>query len=136
MEDIKSFFDFLKNKEGKDYPLEYKLIYNQKSLTPEDLYVKDSLYLDQTKITSLPDNLTVEGDLYLQGSKITSLPDNLTVRGSLFIQSCPIYDIPKKMSIEKHMYCVYTPLSRKNTRPEIRTMIRAKGGYVKGAIIS
>jgi hypothetical protein len=137
MEDIKQFFDFLKEKEGKDYPLIYKLIYNPESITPEDLNVKGSLYLDQIRsVLSLPDNLEVGGDLYLQGTKITSLPNNLKVGGSLFIQTCPIKDIPKNMFIEQHFYCKGTPLARNNSRVAIRSMVMSKGGSVRGGILA
>jgi hypothetical protein len=40
MEQLKNFFKFLEDKEGKNPPLKYKLIYDQESLTPEDLNIK------------------------------------------------------------------------------------------------
>jgi hypothetical protein len=66
MEQLKNFFKFLEDKEGKNPPSKYKFLYDQESLTPEDLNIKGSLDLINTKITSLPNNLTVEGNLYLR----------------------------------------------------------------------
>jgi hypothetical protein len=64
MEQLKNFFKFLEDKEGKNPPLKYKFIYDQESLTPEDLNIEGDLDLYNTQITSLPDNLTVGGNLW------------------------------------------------------------------------
>jgi hypothetical protein len=45
MEQIKNFFKFLEDKEGKRAPLNYKLLYDPESITPEDLNVKGDLNL-------------------------------------------------------------------------------------------
>ena len=57
--------------------------------------ITGSLYLQDTKITSLPDNLTVGGSLDLRGTAITSLPDNLTVGGYLYLRGTAITKSPK-----------------------------------------
>src|ERR1035437_10302592 len=57
------------------------LKFNSQFKLPNNLTVKGSLWLTNTKITSLPDNLTVNGHLDLSNTSITSLGDNLTVKG-------------------------------------------------------
>ena len=49
-----------------------------------------SLWLNNTKITSLPDNLKVRGSPDLSGTPITTLPDNLTVGGGLDLSNTKI----------------------------------------------
>jgi hypothetical protein len=66
MEQLKNFFKFLEDKEGKNPPSKYKFLYDQESLTPEDLNVRGDLDLRNTPITSLPNNLTVGGNLDLE----------------------------------------------------------------------
>jgi hypothetical protein len=61
---LKKIFEFLKEKRGYNYPVIYKLI-NGIPLTKDELNFKDTLYLFNTKITSLPDNLTVGRSLNL-----------------------------------------------------------------------
>jgi hypothetical protein len=66
---------------------------------PDNLTVKGSLYLRNTKITSLPDNLTVKGNLYLSNTQITRLPDNLTVDGDLDLENTPITSLPDNLTV-------------------------------------
>jgi hypothetical protein len=61
---LKKIFEFLKEKRGYNYPVIYKLI-NGIPLTKDELNFKDTLDLENTKITSLPDNLTVGRSLNL-----------------------------------------------------------------------
>ena len=114
MEQLKNFFKFLEDKEGKNPPLRYKFIHDPESLTPEDLNIKGNLDLRYTPITSLPDNLKVGGDLYLWNTRIISLPNNLQVGMDLYIY--------------------YTPLAKKYTKEEIKRMIEDKEGKVKGEV--
>jgi hypothetical protein len=60
---------------------------NFKSL-PDNLTVKESLYLNHTPIQSLPDNLTVGDDLHLSDTYIESLPNNLKVGKDLLLDGC------------------------------------------------
>jgi len=60
---------------------------NLKSL-PDNLTVKESLYLDYTPIQSLPDNLTVKDDLYVKDTYIESLPNNLKIGKDLILDKC------------------------------------------------
>jgi hypothetical protein len=114
MEQIKNFFKFLEDKEGKNPPLIFKLLYDQESITPEDLDIRGSLDLEHTQEIQLPDNLEIRGDLYLSSRELSSLPDNLYVGGDIYIY--------------------YTPLSDKDDGGEIKKMIEDKGGKVKGRI--
>jgi hypothetical protein len=60
---------------------------NFKSL-PDNLTVRESLYLNHTSIQSLPDNLTVGDDLHLSDTYIESLPNNLKVGKDLLLDGC------------------------------------------------
>ena len=69
-----------------------------------NITVIGSLFLENTKVSSLPDNLTVTDILYLQNTKISSLPDNLTVKGSLYLQNTPISSLPDNLSVSGKIY--------------------------------
>jgi hypothetical protein len=157
MEQLKNFFKFLEDKEGKNPPLKYKLIYDQESLTLEDLNFKgfldlrdtstpitslpDGLTLDgglslaRTKIVSLPDNLTVSQNLHLNDTNITSLPNNLTVGDTLYMQDTKINSIPNNLEIGRNFWLYRTPLFQKYSEAQIIKMIQDKGGYIKGKIV-
>jgi len=96
---IHQFFDFLKNKEGKNKPLKYKLFYEPKTITPEDLYVKGDLDLGNTSITFLPKNLKVDRNLDLHNTKITSLPEGLEVGGTLSLSGTGITSLPSDLKV-------------------------------------
>ena len=132
MEQVKNFFKFLKDKEGKNPPLRYKFIYDHESLTPKDLNIKGSLDLVNTKITSLPNNLKVDGYLDLRDTKIASLPNNLYVGGYLDLEDTRITSIPNNLEVGDSLFLYETPLAEKYTKEEIRKMIEDKGGKVKG----
>jgi hypothetical protein len=60
---------------------------NLKSL-PDNLTVRESLYLNRASIKSLPDNLTVKDDLHIMDTYIESLPNNLKVGKDLALDGC------------------------------------------------
>jgi hypothetical protein len=132
---IKQFFEFLEKKEDKRIPLKAKLL-NPKDykIDPEDLNVKGSLDLIGTPIQSLPDNLTVQGTLHLLRTPIQSLPDNLKVGRWLVLKKTAIDSIPNNLKVGEVLFLVETPLAKKYTEEQIRSMIEEKGGYVKGRI--
>jgi hypothetical protein len=102
----------LKNNRIEKYgELNSKFIYYQNDLTPEDLTVEGSLYLQHTPITSLPDNLKVGGSLYLYGTPITSLPDNLEVGGSLYLEYTPITSLPDNLEVGGSLSLERTPIT-------------------------
>ena len=70
-------------------PEDWKILARH-GVTPDNLRVEGSLYLDGTGITSLPDNLHVGGWLYLSGTAIAALPDNLHVGGWLDLDGTAI----------------------------------------------
>ena len=114
MTNIYNLFKFLEDKKGKPIPLRAKLTHAPETIEKEDLNVKGSFDLRNTKISSLPDNLKVGGYLDLSYTSITSIPNNLKVGGSLFLRN--------------------TPLTKKYSEKKIRKMIEKKGGEVKGEI--
>ncbi len=73
-----NFFKYLEDKGEQRTPLRIKLLNpKQFEIVPEDLNVKDNLYLINTPIPSLPDGLKVGGNLDLNNIPITSLPKDL-----------------------------------------------------------
>ena len=131
MDDIKNFFKFLEDKEGKKTPLKYKLLYDPDSITSEDLVVEGDLNLNYSKITSLPDNLTVKGDLDLDESELEFLPNNLKVGETLYLSDTQVSSIPNNLQVGRHLYIINTPLTGKYSTKEIKKMIEDKGGYVR-----
>ena len=134
MNNIKNFFKFLEDKEGKNPPLRYKFFHDPESLTPEDLNIRGDLDLFGEGITSLPDNLTVRGDLDLENTKIKTLPDNLTVGGYLNLRGSKIDSFPNNLKIGSNLYLYNTSLGERYTKEEIRKMIEGKGGFVGGKV--
>ena len=148
---LKRIFEFLKEKEGYNLPVKWKLI-NNIPLTKEELNVKGdlnlagleitslpeglkvggSLFIDNTKITSLPEGLEVGGNLDLSSSLINSLPKGLKVGGTLWLLWCEnLTSLPKGLRVGLHLDLWNSPL-KKYTDDEIREMI--KPGFIKGKI--
>ena len=69
-----------------------------------NISVGGSLFLRDTKITSLPDNLSVGGDLDLRETNLASLPDNLSIGGSLNLWGTNITSLPDNLSIGGKIY--------------------------------
>ena len=95
---IKDFFKFLEDVDGRKIPFNVKLLHFPERITKEDLHVKGNLDLWGTPIKSLPAGLTVGGWLDLWGTQITSLPDGLTVGRDLYLTGTPI---SKKYAIKQ-----------------------------------
>ena len=112
---VKRIFDFLEEKEGKEYKqkgsFKWKIIFNE-PITQEDLNVKGDLNLEGSEITSLPKGLKVGGNLSLYTSKIESLPEGLEVKGELIIKNTALLEYTDK---------------------ELKDMV--KPGFIKGEII-
>ena len=112
---IGKILNFLKEKEGKEYPMNWNLI-ERLETHPDDIQYKhdSSLPLSYTRITKLPNDLYVGGSLFLKDTNITKLPDKLYVGRNLFIGN--------------------TPLERKYTDEQIYEMITLRGGELVGNI--
>ncbi len=132
---IDKVFEFIKDKRGYKTPFMYKLI-NGLPLSEDELTFEDNLDLQYTDVSFLPDNLYVKGWLDLRDTKITSLPDNLRVNGSIFITNLNISEIPNKLKFHGNFYIANTPLEEKYYPNEITKMIKDKGGYFYGDVLS
>ncbi len=130
---LQSVFDFIKEKRGYDYPVEYKLR-NGIELSEDELNYKGELKLMYCWIKRLPDNFSVSEYVNLYKSSIESLPDNFYVGRSLSIERTNIYTIPKGLKVGYNFYVADTPLSKRYSVDEIRKMIVDNGGYVNGEI--
>ena len=128
------FREYIRNgSEGDFFVSSYYTVEQRKKLTevPEWFTkVGGSLYLSNTKITSLPDNLEVRGDLDLGHTNITSLPNNLKVGGSLDLYGVDINSLPDNLKVEGDLILTNAPLSRLYNLNTIERMIEEKGGYV------
>ena len=143
MTNIYNLFKFIEDKEGYKTPLEYKVLNDLSSITPDDLIVNGDLHLTNRKIAKLPDNLTVRGDLYLTRASITKLPDNLTVRGTLYLGDSTITklpnnltvggglgldwskieSLPKDLKVGGDLTLMHTPISKKYTTDQLTKML-------------
>jgi hypothetical protein len=149
MTDILKLFQFIKDKEGYEIPFKQKLIYGY-PLTKEELNVKGSLDLSESKITSLPDGLKVGVDINLNNCySLTSLPDGLTVGGSLNLVGCDsltslpdgltvggfldlylctsLESLPDGLTVGMDLYLGGTPIADNYTEEEIKKMYDIKG---------
>jgi len=134
---VKNLFKFIEDR-YPEYraPLKWKLLHDFDSITEKDLIVKDNLYLSDAKITQLPDNLQVEGYLNLYNTKITQLPNNLQVEGYLALENTKITQLPDNLKVGGTLWLVATPIAKKYSKDQIRQMIKDKGGYLKGGILT
>ena len=133
-EQLKRIFDFLEGKENKKHKDKDKFIWKLKfneTLTKEELNVKGSFDLNNSKITSLPKGLKVFGYLDLSYSEIKSLPEGLEVSGELDLTDTELTSLPKGLKVGGNLDTTYTPLA-KYTYDELIEMI--KPGFIKGEI--
>ena len=111
-----NFFEFLKDKEGREIPGRAKFLDPNYVFNVEDFEDKDgNISLEENpNIISIPtNNLTVKGYLTLNYCEnLQSLPDNLTVGGDLYIRN--------------------TQLINKYTAKEIRQMYPGVRGKISG----
>ena len=135
MNRIESFFKFLSEKQGKEPPLKYKLLYAPETLREEELNVMGNLTLsDNPTLHSLPEGLSVRRTLHLRNTPIQELPNNLKVGQDLYIPNTAISTIPRRLRIGNDFMIENTPLARNYTEDEIRAEIKRKRGYVLGYI--
>ena len=98
----------------------------------KSLKVDGSIYLKDSKITSLPEGFKVGRDLSLFGcGQITSLPKRLKVGGFLDLRGTTITSLPKGLEVGGYLYIYGTNLV-KYTNEELREMIYP--GFIKGVI--
>ncbi len=88
-----------------------------------------------TSLTLLPNNFRIGGYLSLIGcTSLKALPDGLDVDG-LNISMCKsLKTLPTNLKISGNFTLKKTPLARLHNEYEIRAMIEANGGYIKGDI--
>jgi len=98
-------------------------------------YVGGFLGLDYTSIESLPDNLMVEGNLLLIGSKIKHIPFGLYVKGGVMIKD-EIYNLEKDMYKFFSNRPYYYPINYDSPLELFKTIVKLKGGKIKGKLIN
>ena len=133
-ETIEKILNFLKEKEGKEFPQNWNIIErlenhpdgtqyryegglylmdtNIKKL-PNDLYVGGDLRLDDTNIKKLPDNLYIDGYLELTNCKqLTKLPDNLRIIGGfLALENCEkVIKLPDNLYVGESLIIIGTSI--------------------------
>jgi hypothetical protein len=89
--------------------------------------VGGDLYLWKSKIESLGNLTSVGGDLYLN-SKIESLGNLTSVGGDLDLWNSKIESLGNLTSVGGDLYLRRTPLSKKYSEEEIRSMVEVGGG--------
>jgi len=82
-----------------EFQLKFKLMYDPKSFTKDDLNIEGDLTLSNTPFTSLPAGLTVTGYLDLTNTPIKSLPNNLTVGAGLTLTGTLITSLPNDLTV-------------------------------------
>lgn len=120
----KNIFDFLKDKRGYEFPLEWRIVNDPDSFNGEPIIYEGYLNLSNMSLTKLPDNLTVKivnthyggtGCLNLDDSLIEELPINLTVEGWISLEGTPLGSLY-------------------NSKQEFKRAIESSGGYINGNV--
>lgn len=70
---------------------------------PENLNVKENLYLCYTPIETLPSGLNVGKDLDLGNTNIITLPEDLKVDMSIFLNNTPIETLPDNLIVNEDL---------------------------------
>lgn len=96
-------------------------------------YIKDGsqgdLDLSNTLITSLPSELrTIGGSLFLQNSKITSLPAGLTIGRHLALGNTKITSLPSDLQVGGNLYT--SPSLSKCTDEQFKQIANSVKGYI------
>ena len=164
-ETIEKIFNFLKKKEGKRLPINWKIFLAKENIIrklenhpdgtlyihhgysdlrntnikklPKDFYTDDNLILSGCKqLTQLPDKLHVVGFLHLSDcNQLTELPDNLYVKESLVLDGTNITELPNNLYVGWNLYIKDTPLAEKYTNEEIYEIVTSTGGKIESQII-
>jgi len=112
---LHSFFQFLKDKRGRDFPIQYKLVHAPELIVPADLNIGGNLSL-----YNLPN--------------LKTLPAGLNVGGYLRLYNLPnLKTLPAGLNVGGYLNLANTPLN-KYSEEEIRAMIEKQGGSIKGRI--
>lgn len=99
---------------------------------PDSLkHIHGFLNLNDSEIEKLPNGMTIRGDLCLYRTKIKSLPDDLKVGGHVILTGSKIENLPKNLYIGEDLHLIYTPISKKYSKEEIRKICPG----IKGEII-
>ena len=134
-ETIEKILNFLKEKEGKEFPQNWNIIERLENHPDGTQYrYEGGLYLMDTNIKKLPDDLYVDGDLNLINSTIKKIPNKLHVEGDLIIWDSNITELPDYLYVGRNLMIERTPLAKKYTNEEIIEMITSKGGQINGEI--
>jgi len=147
--------------DGVQYKHEGNLVFedsNHLTELPNDLYVTGSLNLENcNRLTKLPDKLYVGGNLDIircenilelpkslrvdnnfwlwEIPKMLNLPNNLHVEGFLSIKRCyQLTYIPYNLYVGEDLTFMFTAISDKYTRSQLRDIITSKGGEIVGDI--
>jgi hypothetical protein len=89
--------------------------------------ISGDLYLDETSIKSLGNLKSVGGNLFLCDSSIKSLGNLESVGGNLDLRGTSIKSLGNLESVGGSLYLYRTPISKKYTREEIRSMVNLGG---------
>jgi len=131
-----AFFQFLKDKRGRDFPFQYKLVHAPELIVPADLNIGGDLSLyNLPQLKTLPADLSIGGGLSLYNlPQLKTLPTGLNVGKDLYLRNIPqLTTLPAGLNIGRNLYLTNTPL-KKHSKDEIRTMIEKQGGSIKGEI--
>ena len=86
------------------------------------------LFLEGTKIKSLGNLTSVGNNLYLYRSNLQSLGNLISVGGNLDLYGSNIESLGNLISVGGALDLADTPLSKKYTKEEIRSMVKVGGG--------
>ena len=111
------FFEFLEQKENRQIPVKFKLLFKllkdpNYQITQDDVEENGDLNLNSTPIKSLPPGLNIKGWLSLHYSLITSLPPDLSIGGGLLIYGCKnLKSLPSGLRVGNVIDLTGTPIT-------------------------
>ena len=99
---VYNFFKFLEDERGEKIPLALKLLYDPKSLTKEDLNIKEDLVIHNIlPVEELPNNLVIGNDLNIEFSNgIKRLPDDIKIGGSILAANSNLEYLPDNLYLK------------------------------------
>jgi hypothetical protein len=102
-----NFFKFLEKTDGRKVPLLVKIQVAPKTITPEDLHVKDDFTLEHygENPINLPDNMIIDGNTVIGEANLSNgLPRGLVIGGDLEIENYYLSELPSDIKVGGDVY--------------------------------
>ena len=72
---------------------------------PDNIRIKNSIYLEDRTIYTLPTNMIIDGDLHISSGNLEKLPNKLIVKGNFNCSSNKITELPENLNVGGWFSC-------------------------------